>query len=150
VGIRRLIPALAVALLATSCSLEVPTDIGNIVLYLEVDKATLPLEESVTVTVTARNVGLDQLTLTGPSDCLMYIQVLNSTSGLLVHNSETDCTGTTVTEPLEAGATRVQSFLWDGTSQAGSRVSAGLYTVRAIARVTGKPYLGPGLSIAVE
>jgi len=150
VGIRRLIPLLTVVLLATSCSLDVPTEVGNIAIYLEVDKATLPLDESVTITATARNVGYDTITLTGPSDCLVYIQILNST-GLIVYNADQLCTGATVTENLEAGMDKVRAFVWSGTNQAGARVPAGLYTIRAIARVTGDPYLGTApLTIALE
>jgi len=135
---------------ATSCSLDVPTDVGNIAIYLEVDKATLPLEESVTITARARNVGYDTITLTGKSDCLVFIQVLNS-AGLIVYNAEQTCTGQTVTRNLEAGADQVATFVWDGRNQAGSRVPSGLYTIRAIAQVTGDPYLGTEpLSIALE
>lgn len=104
-GIRRLIPALAVAVTATSCSLDVPTDVGNIAIYLEVDKATLPLEESVTITARARNVGYDTITLTGKSDCLVFIQVLNS-AGLIVYNAEQTCTGQTVTRNPRRERTR--------------------------------------------
>jgi hypothetical protein len=64
-----------VALLATSCSLGGPADAGSINLYLSVDKSTLAIDDSMTITVTARNVGYDPLTLTGPSACLLYIEV---------------------------------------------------------------------------
>jgi len=149
VGIRRLVPILTGVLLAASCSLDVTDDVGSIVLYLEVDKGTLPQDESLTVTVTARNVGYSRLTLTGPSDCLLFIEILDS-DGLIVHSSTTACVGETVTEELEAGADKVQSFVWNGTTQAGSRAPSGLYAVRGIARVTGDAYRGPSLTIAVE
>ena len=148
-GIRRLYPILAGALLATSCSLDVPPDSGSIVLFLEVDKGTLPQDESLTVTVTARNVGYDRLTLTGPSDCLLYIEIRDS-GGLIIHSSNDGCSGSTVTEDVEAGADKVMTFVWNGNTRAGSRAPSGLYSIRGIARVTGNPYLGPGLTIAVE
>jgi hypothetical protein len=149
VFIRRLVPLLAGVLILPSCSLDVPGDVGSIVLYLEVDKGTLPVDETVTVTVTARNVGYDPITLTGPSDCLLYIQILSS-SGLVIHESDDNCTGAEVTEPLDAGNDKVMVFTWDGTTSAGARAASGLYNIRGIARVTGNPYLGPPLTIAVE
>jgi hypothetical protein len=137
------------ALLATSCSLGSTADAGSINLYLAVDKGTLPIGESMTITVTARNVGFDPLTLTGPSDCLLYIEVLNN-QGSVVWNSTGGCTGSTVTEELVVGHDKIQSFVWDGSSLAGARLSSGYYHIRAVARVTGAAYIGPPLSVALE
>lgn len=147
--IRRFAPIMAGVLLAVSCSLDVPNDAGSIVLYLEVDKATLPVDESLTVTATARNLGYDLLTLTGPSDCLIYIEIRDS-GGQIIHSSNDGCSGSTVTEELEAGANKVMSFVWNGTTRVGSRAPSGLYVIRGVVRVTGSPYLGPPLTIAVE
>lgn len=138
-----------VALLATSCSLGSPADAGSINLYLEVDKATLARDDSMKITVTARNVGYDPLTLTGPSDCLLYVEVL-SNQGLIVWNSNGECTGSTVTEDLVAGQDKIQSFLWNGSNFAGARLASGYYRIRGVARVTGATYLGPQLSISLE
>jgi len=99
-----------VALLATGCSLGDPTDAGSINLYLEVDKTQLRIGESLTITVTARNVGYDPLTLTGPSDCLLYVEVLTE-QGQVVWNSNSACTGSTVTEQLPAGQEKIQSWI---------------------------------------
>ena len=138
-----------VALLAASCSLGDASDAGSVNLYLEVDKATLPIGESMTITVTARNVGYDPLTLTGPSDCLLYIEVLNSV-GQVVWNSTGSCVGANVTQEVTPGTDKVQAFTWNGSNLAGARLTAGYYTVRGVARVTGAAYIGPPLSVALE
>ena len=146
---RHVIGACTLALLSTSCSLGDVTDAGSINLYVDVDKATLAVGETMTITVTARNVGFDPLSLTGPSDCLLYVEVL-SNQGQVVWNSTGSCTGSTVTEEVVAGADKVQSFTWDGTNLAGSRLGAGFYHIRPIARITGAPYVGPLISVALE
>lgn len=137
------------ALLSTSCSLGDAVDAGSINVYVEVDKATLGIGESMTITLTARNVGFEPLSLTGPSDCLMYIEVLTN-QGQVVWSSNGACAGATVTEEVSPGADKVQAFTWDGTSLAGSRLAAGFYHIRPVARVTGAPYVGPLVSVALE
>ena len=146
---RGVVGAAVVTVLATACSLGSPADAGSINLYIEVDKGTLPIGESMTITVTARNVGYDPLTLTGPSDCLLYIEVL-STQGQVVWNSNGGCTGGTVTEEILAGQDKIQAFTWSGTDFVGLRLGSGFYHIRPVARVTGRAYLGPLLSVAVE
>ena len=149
VRLRHVVGASMLAVLAASCSLGSPADAGSINLYLEVDKGTLPINESMTITATARNVGYDPLTLTGPSDCLLYIEVLN-TSGQVIWHSNGGCVGGTVTETLDPGEDKIQSFSWAGVNLAGARMPAGFYHIRAIARVTGAPYVGPPLSVSLE
>ncbi|HEY5546537.1 MAG TPA: hypothetical protein VIK50_10820 [Gemmatimonadaceae bacterium] len=146
---RRVIGAWMVALLATSCSLGSTAEAGSINLYLEVDKGTLPIGETMTITVTARNVGYDPLTLTGPSDCLLYVDVLDN-QGSVVWNSKGGCAGSTVTEEIVAGQDKIQSFFWNGTSLAGARLASGFYHIRGVAQVTGAAYVGPLLSISLE
>jgi hypothetical protein len=145
----RLARILTGAFLLTSCSLEVPDDVGSLVLYMDIDKGTLLLDETLTVTVTARNVGYEPLTLTGPSDCLIYIEVRDP-QGLIIHSSNDSCSGSTVTEEMAAGADKVAVFTWNGMTSAGSRAASGLYGIRATARVTGNPYRGPPVTVAVE
>lgn len=145
----RWIGPLAAALLAASCSLGDPVDAGSINVYVALEKGTLPIGESVVVTVTARNVGYDPLTLTGPSDCLLYIEVL-SNQGQVVWNSNGDCIGSTVTEEIRAGEDYVQQFSWGGVNLAGARLPSGFYHIRGVARVTGAAYTGPVVSVALE
>jgi hypothetical protein len=149
VQLRQVVGASVLALLASSCSLGGAEEAGSINLYLEVDKATLPIGESMTITVTARNVGYEPMTLTGPSDCLLYVEVLNN-QGQVVWHSYGSCTGSTVTEEIQAGQDRVQSFTWNGSNLAGARLAAGFYHIRGIARVTGAAYMGPPLSVSLE
>ena len=150
VRFRNVIAASSLALLATSCSLGDPMDAGSVNVYLSTDKATLPIGESMTITVRTVNVGNDPLTLTGPSNCLMYVEVLNN-QGQSVWNSNVSCVpGPTVTEEIAPGLDKVQSFVWDGTNLGGGRLTAGFYHIRAVALVTGAPYLSPTLSVALE
>ena len=140
--------AWAAALLATSCSLEPVVEAGSVNVSVEVDRVELPLGQSVTVTVTALNVGNDPVTLTGPSDCLLYVDIIN-TQGLVVWHSNGACSSNTVTESIAAGRNKIQTFVWSGTDLSGVRVTAGFYLVRGVARTTGTWSTGPTLSIAV-
>ena len=145
---RQLVGAFAAALLATSCSLGPESEAGSINVFVEVDKNTVPSGESVTITVTARNVGNDPLTLSGPSDCLLFTEILD-TMGQLVWNSNTGCAGSTVTEDLAAGEEKVQSFIWNGMNLTGTQVPGGFYVIRGIARTPGGLWAGLPLSIEV-
>lgn len=137
-----------VALLSSSCSLGSTSDAGLIAVYVAVDKGTLDIDESVTITATARNVGYDALTLTGPSDCLMFIEVRDA-QGQVVWNSNGGCTGSTVTEEILPGQDKVQPFTWDGSSLAGQRLAGGYYYIRAVARVTSGAYASQSVTIAL-
>lgn len=147
--LRHVVGACVLALLATSCSLGDTAESSPINVFIEVDKAVLPIGESMTITVTTRNVGFDPLTLTGPSDCLMFVDVLD-TQGNVVWNSNGSCTGSTVTEAVAPGQDKAQSFSWDGTNQIGARLASGFYHIRPVARVTGAAFVGPTRSVALE
>ena len=121
---------------------------GSVNVLIEVDKVELPLGDSVTVTVSALNVGNDPVTLTGPSDCLLYVDIIN-TQGVVVWHSNNGCSTNTVTESLPAGQNKVQKFVWNGAALTGGRVTGGFYLVRGVARTTGTWSTGPTLSIAV-
>jgi hypothetical protein len=149
VRFRHVIGACTLALLSTSCSLGDSADASSINVYVEVDKSTLGIGELVTITLIARNVGFEPLSLTGPSDCLMYVQVVTN-QGEVVWNSNGACSGSTVTEEIAPGADKVQTITWDGTNLAGARLGAGFYHIRPVALVTGAAYVGPSVSIALE
>lgn len=152
VRFRHFIGACTLALLSTSTSCKLgdaTEDTGSINLYIEVDKPTLAIGETMTITVLARNVGFDPLSLTGQSDCLLYVEVLNN-QGQVVWHSNGGCSGSVVTEEIAPGADKVQSFTWGGSNLAGARLGAGFYHVRPIARLTGGAHLGPTASIALE
>lgn len=146
--LRLLVRACAAALLATSCSLGSESEATSIDVFVEVDKRTVPSGESVTITVTARNVGDVPLTFAGPSDCLLFTEILNSL-GQLVWNSNSGCTGSTVTESLAAGQEKVQSFVWNGMNLTGTQVPGGFYVIRGIARTAGTFWAGLPLSIEI-
>ncbi len=145
----RWIGSLVALLVAGSCSLGDPVDAGSINVNLTLEKGTLPIGESMVVTVTARNVGYDPITLTGPSDCLLYIEVF-SNQGQVVWHSNGECVGATATEEILAGDTYVQQYTWNGTNLAGARLPSGFYHIRGVARVTAAPYAGPVVSVALE
>jgi hypothetical protein len=149
VRLRHVIGASALAALAAACSLGDSAESSNINVYLEVDKATLPVGESMNITATALNVGYTPLTLTGPSDCLIIIEVLTN-SGQVTWSSNAGCMGGTVTETLEVSQSKAQTVTWSGVNIAGARLPAGFYHIRAIARVTGNAYVGPPLTVSLE
>src|SRR5687768_18037936 len=72
---------LALALAAVSCSLDTPLDAGapEVLIELSDDQLTVG-QESITITVTLRNVGYGAVTLTGPSDCLLFAEALDRKS----------------------------------------------------------------------
>ena len=145
---RQLAGACAAALLATACSLGTDGDASSIQVFLEIDKNTVPSGESVTITVTARNVGDEPLTLAGPSDCLLFTEILNS-QGQLVWNSNSACTGSTVTESLAAGQEKVRSFVWDGINLTGTQVPGGFYVIRGLVSTAEMIWSGQPVSIEV-
>jgi hypothetical protein len=145
-----MVPAFAVVLIATSCSLGDPTDAGSINIYLDVNDVQLTVGlDTITFTVTARNVGNDPLSFTGPSDCLLYVEVLSSI-GNMVWSSNIGCAGQTVTEELAAAQDKVMTIRWDGRTVAGSFLDPGLYVVRPVARTTPTATIGPPVTIALD
>jgi hypothetical protein len=137
------------ALLAASCRLGDSGDDIAINVEVGVDKDPLPIDESMTITVTARNVGSGPITLTGPSNCLLYAEVLDN-SGQRVWQSLGTCEGSNVTEELAVDATKVQTITWFGTNDAGARLASGLYYIRGVARLTGAPLPGALQAVALE
>jgi hypothetical protein len=94
-------------------------------------------------------VGFDPLSFSGPSDCLLYVEVFNSI-GSVVWSSNTTCVGQTVTEELAAAEDKVMTIRWDGRTTAGSFLAPGLYLVRPVARTTPSATLGPPLTVALD
>ncbi|HEX6317072.1 MAG TPA: hypothetical protein VFZ73_19505 [Gemmatimonadaceae bacterium] len=148
-SLRQLMVTGALVVLGSSCSLGDPEDNASLNVFVAVDKSTLPTGESMTITVTARNVGYDALTLTGPADCLTFVDVLDS-QGTVVWNSSGQCGGATVTEELAPGENYTESIVWSGSNEAGARLGAGYYLIRPVARLTGAPYAGPAITVALE
>ena len=148
--LRHVIAAAALALFTTSCSLGDSADAGSINLYVDVSDSQVTVgQDVVTFTVTARNVGFDPLSFTGPSDCLLYIEIFNP-SGSLVWSSNGDCAPGSVTEELAAGQDKVTAIEWDGRNTAGAFLAPGLYLVRPVARTTGSATIGPPLTVALD
>ena len=148
--IRSLMAMLAVpALLAVqSCnSIESPED-DPIAVFIEIDKPTLSQGEIMSVTVRARNVGLESATLTGPSDCLLYFDVY-STDGNRLFSSAEGCSGGTVTETIAPGANRQATVSWDGRRTSGERLH-GTFHMRPVALMTGKSVFGQTVTVLVE
>ena len=147
---RNVIGAGSLALIATSCSLGDPVDAGSVNVFVEVNDSQITVgQDTVTLTVTARNVGYDALTLTGQSDCLLYVEVFNP-QGVLVWNSNGACVGANVTESVVAGQAKSQQFRWNGTNSAGAGLAPGLYLVRGVAKTTIGNTVGLPLTVAID
>lgn len=147
---RHVIGVFAVALASASCSLGSPEDAGSLNVYVATDDSFLAADDSLmTITVTALNVGYSPLTLTGPTDCLLSIDI-RDTQGTIVWDSRSQCGGASVTEELIPGQNKVQLFTWSGINYAGARVPGSFYYITGVARLTGAPYAGPPLTVTVE
>jgi Xaa-Pro aminopeptidase len=56
-----------------------------------------------------------------------------------------------VSPEIPAGAELVRSFVWDGSGSAGSPVPPGLYRIRPVAQLAGRPgHPGPSATVAVD
>lgn len=146
---RHVIGAFALALAATSCSLGSGLDAGIINVFIDVSDSQLSGGETITFTVTARNVGNGILTLTGQSDCLLFVEV-RTRSGVLVWNSNSACTGAQVSEDIAAGGEKVLLFSWNGTNNGGGFLAPDQYNVRAVARTTTGAYASATVGVAVD
>jgi hypothetical protein len=150
VRFRHVLGVCALTLAAVSCSLDTPLDAGapEVLIELSDDQLTVG-QESITITVTLRNVGYGSLTLTGPSDCLLFAEVLTP-QGTPVWSSNTGCAGGSVTEEIASGETKTQSFSWAGTNTLGQGLAAGLYIVRGVARTTDRATIGLSLTVSLD
>lgn len=148
---RHVLETCVLTLAAVSCSLEVdPVGAAAINVFIDVSDAQLTVgQETITLTVTARNVGDKAITLTGPANCLLFIEIRDN-QGSLVWDSNASCQGSTVTETLAVGADRIQAFTWNGTNSAGAPLAPGLYHIRAVARLTGGAYVSPAATVALD
>lgn len=142
----RLIPML----LMLSCN-ALETDPGQerLTILTTLDKPSLGPGETVSIVVTVHNVGLEALSLTGPSDCLIFIEALN-TDGDRYYTSASQCSGNTVTEEIAAGAQRTANFVWGGNANSGGRVPSGVYLLRPIVMLSRGSRPGAGETILVE
>ena len=147
---RHVIGACALALATASCSLGDVTDAGTINVYIDVNDSQLTVQqESIIFTITARNVGYSPVTLTGPADCLLVVEVRDQ-QGTVVWSSNGGCTGAQVSEELAAGLEKVQQFTWDGRNNGGGFLAPGLYNVRALVRLTTGNYPSPAITVALD
>ena len=150
VRFRHIVGACVLSLAAMSCSLSEPGEQGVMNVLIDVSDSQLTVgQESVTFTVTALNVGYEPLTLSGPSDCLLFVEV-RDVQGSVVWNSNSSCLGPTVAEVLAAGAQRDQTFSWNGTNLGGVPLAPGLYNARAVARVADGTFVSSSTSISLD
>ena len=146
---RHVLAACGLALAASSCSLGNDLDEGTINVFIDISDPQLSAGETTTFTVTARNVGNGILTLTGQSDCLLFVEVRDR-QGTVVWNSNAACTGAQVTEDLPAGGEKVVQFSWNGTNNGGGFLAPDSYNVRAVARTTTGAYASSIMSVALD
>ena len=148
-SLRRTTLAFLAVLAAPSCNLETTDNTRDaIALFLEIDQTTISENEAMNVTVRAENVGSETLTLSGPSDCLLYIEVIES-SGTRVYNSAQSCAGSSVTEELAPDAIKEMTFTWNGRQNSGERV-IGTFVLRPVALVSSGARAGPGATVIVQ
>lgn len=147
--VRRLLRSLLAAMAVVSCGDPWGTDDGKIALYVEVDRAVIAQGEELTITATARNIGSQAVTLSGPSDCLLFYEVLDS-DGATVYSMADECTGGTTTVTIEAGADFERILKWQAQGRAGLRVEPGHYIIRAVARLLPTAYAAPPVQVLVE
>jgi hypothetical protein len=146
VRFRGVIGAFSGILLAASCSLGESEDAGSVNVFVEINKTQLALGDSVTITVWAQNVGYDPVTLIGPGDCLLRIEV-RSGLGQVVWNPP--CSGANVTEQLASGAEKTLAVVWNGSQLTGPW-AAGDYVIRGIARIEGGAFQSLPVSVRLE
>lgn len=141
--------AAAAAVSAVSCGDPWGTDDGKIALYVEVDRSVIAQGEELTIVATARNIGSQPVTLSGPADCLLFFEVLNS-DGTGVYNMADECTGAATTVTVEAGADLERTLKWQAQGRSGLRVAPGYYLIRAVARLLPDAYAAPPVQVLVE
>lgn len=151
--LRHVMGMLAAVVAVSACSLETGDEGPQVAIYVSLDKGTLQSAsetelDTVMVTVTALNVGYSPFSLSGPSDCLVYMEVYDNDDNR-VYSSAATCTGQQVTEELPEGEDKVLTFPWNGTNTAGARVPDGFYRIIGVAAITGRTYVGTPASIAV-
>lgn len=146
---RGMLLPLLTAMALVSCGDPWGTDDGKIALYIEVDRTVIGQDESLTMTLTARNIGSEDVTLSGPEDCLLFYEVLN-TNGTNVYSLTDECVGAATTVTLAAGADLVRTLVWQAQGRNGTRVGQGYYFIRAIARLVPDAYAADPVRVLVE
>ncbi|HEX7122603.1 MAG TPA: hypothetical protein VF178_09570 [Gemmatimonadaceae bacterium] len=122
----------------------------GIALYLELSATTVPTSgDPINATIIARNVSTGPLTLSGPNDCLLYVEVWNSRSQR-VYSSASQCAGAVIDEELGPGETKTATVTWAGTTTNGDRLPAGIYRMHPVALLPGGAYSQPGANVRVE
>jgi hypothetical protein len=129
-------------------SLDVTPPTGLSVL-LSVDNPVLALGATMHIVVTVTNAGKKAETLSGPSGCLVFVQILSQTSALVYSSTDT-CTGDVTMVSMAPGESRTATIDWDGRSTAGSRLPAGQYALRGGVLQTGLARVGSSLLITIE
>ena len=148
-NVRWMLFPLVGAVLLASCSDPWGTDDGQIALYVEVDRSVIGQDETLTIVATARNIGSKEVTFSGPADCLIFYEVLN-TVGNNVYSMAEECTGATTTVSLPAGQDLVRTLTWQAQGRTGGRVALGPYLIRAVARTLPDFYAAPVVQVLVE
>ena len=122
---------------------------GILGIELSLSTNTLAAGQTMNLTLAARNSGEEPLALQGPGDCLLALKVLNS-SGSVVYNSDRNCVGATINAQVGPGQQRLQAFNWNGSSNAGTRVSPGTYSVHGTVLLVSELKTSPPQSIVVQ
>jgi hypothetical protein len=145
---RRVLSA-AACLAAVSCSLDEPVSEVTLAVTFGVSAPTVPTGGTIEVSVTARNYGSAPVTLSAPSQCLLFFQV-HAVGGNVMFRSFDECVGNSTTQVIPPGEEFSMSFQWDGRGSTGARLVGGTYLLRAGALLGASAILGSSGTINVE
>ncbi len=147
--IRRLIPHTAATLLL-ACGTTGPTGPSDLAISVTLDREVFIRGDTMTVTVTAINVGARTITLVGSSSCLLKFEVWRGPV-LVQDPSAWVCTMDLFLLPLSPGETEVRNFEWRGTGTDGQVLAPGGYDVRGIGGFEGSsPVASPTVVLEIR
>jgi len=145
---RRATLLLSGTLVLASCSLTDPT--STLAITISGDTSTLPLGDTVHITVNAINISDKAVTLSAQGSCLLFIQVSSTITGALNYASNDQCTGNPQSVTIAPGETHTTTFAWDGSGLTGTRLPTGTYAIRGGAEVAGKTLVSSSVVIFLE
>jgi Intracellular proteinase inhibitor len=136
-------------LAASACvSLDNPGAENTLAINMFIDKPTIVLGDSATISITATNFGDNPVTLSAPGGCYLFIEVY-SLNGQYEYGSGDSCRGAITTTTLAPGKDMMATIQWDGRTTAGPRLNPGPYTMRAAARLLDRSIVGGGITVTV-
>ena len=136
-------------LAAAACvNLDNPGAVNTLAINMYIDKPTIVLGDSATISITATNFGNNPVTLTAPGGCYLFIEV-HALNGAYQYGSGDACRGAVTNATIEPGKEMIATIRWDGRTTAGPRLNPGPYSMRAAARLADRSIVGGGITVTV-